>query len=233
MTNCKYVVTQNLDKSKTNFGLLMVEIPYHPQVGDRIDAMNVGDTISIILDTKKKLLLATINGGELKEMIRNIPIRSSIKYRLCVDLPDKGDSVSIIDFVADDVESDHDSKKRKLDVMDFTNIQMEQPANKKRKLNDDVKVQCDYKGVPEIFRKYKWLYMDCEELTDDGRQRIINFLSGKYMRNDVENEDILLKKVESIDGSKKVTKMTVFRMCFKVKKWKKVCISRKLAVAKK
>eukprot|EP01084_Bolivina_argentea_P104938 187855_1 len=136
----------------------------------------------------------------------------------------------------------NNEKKRKFEILDLTQYDTSQSVTnnesitKKRKLNEDSNTETvsniDFKGVPLKFRNYKWLYCGSDQLTDDGRKKIINFLSGCYKREDVEKEDVLLKRVEMMDGNQKIVKDTVFRMCFKIKKWKKICIKRKVNVKK-
>eukprot|EP01084_Bolivina_argentea_P042134 77727_1 len=113
-------------------------------------------------------------------------------------------------------KEEKETKKRKLELL---NDEKELEA-KKMKLSNMEK-ECDYKGVPEAFRCYKWLYIDCNELSDEGRNKIVKYLKGKYTRNDMDSEDIVLKTFEINNVKQKVSKKSVFRMLFKDKKWKK------------
>ena len=118
-------------------------------------------------------------------------------------------------------ESIHcDSKKRKLNDNDNDN-----KINKAKDI--ETNEQVDYKGVPPHLRKFKWLYID-SALTDEGRVKIIKFLTGKYMRSDVEHEDVLLTRAEVEDGLKRILEETVFRMFFVAKIWKRVSVRRML-----
>eukprot|EP01083_Nonionella_stella_P265067 898374_1 len=99
------------------------------------------------------------------------------------------------------------SKKRKL----------KQSDRKKRKIN--IKESTDkYKGVPDALRKFEFLYLDCDELTDENRSKIIRYMTGKYTKDNAESEDILL----SIKQDSKHKTKSIFRMLFKTKKWKRI-----------
>eukprot|EP01084_Bolivina_argentea_P269814 458662_1 len=82
--------------------------------------------------------------------------------------------------------------------------------------------------IPMNLRSYTFLYRKCNALTKDSRAKIILFLTGKYMRNDTEKEDIVWNKTKLAMQSTPCTiKESVFRMLFKARKWKKVTIKRK------
>ena len=85
----------------------------------------------------------------------------------------------------------------------------------------------DYKGVPEPLRKFKWLYIE-SALTDEGRIKIIKFLTGKYTRKDVEKEDVLLTTAQVKEGGKRQIEESVFRMFFDTKRWRRVSVRRSL-----
>ena len=87
------------------------------------------------------------------------------------------------------------------------------------------KEKVDYKGVPEHLRKFKWLYVD-NALTDKGRIKIIKFLNGRYTRNDVEQEDILLTRAQVKKEGKSQIEESVFRMFFDTKRWRRVSVRR-------
>eukprot|EP01083_Nonionella_stella_P045311 121750_1 len=126
-----------------------------------------------------------------------------------------------------------ESKKRKLEEIETSDSsnKNEEPSTKKRRMNDD------FKGVPEILREYKWLYQDCDALTQEGRQKIIDYFMGEYTKKDVETEDVLLKRNMSVERNESKTSYTVttdsvFRMCFQTKRWRKVCVRTKKPLLK-
>ena len=80
-------------------------------------------------------------------------------------------------------------------------------------------------GIPMQLHKFKWLYADCNQLTQDGRGKIVQYMTGKYSQEGVEKEDVLLNRVDEGEG---VIKDSVFRMLFKTKNWKKVTLKRRL-----
>jgi len=121
------------------------------------------------------------------------------------------------------VEAERKEMERKRSFLEMDSEEKVQPDSKRRKLNDntitsvDNRDNVDYKGVPVQLRKFKWLYEE-SMISDEDRKRIIDYMTGKYKREDVESEDVVLKE-ESELGKK-----TVFRMCFKTKTWKKIVI---------
>eukprot|EP01083_Nonionella_stella_P053955 142568_1 len=79
-------------------------------------------------------------------------------------------------------------------------------------------------GIPKELREFKWLYRDCNALTKETRDKIVSFMMGKYGRNDVEVENVILNEIQE---NQMVTKQYVFRMFFKTKKWKKLCVMKR------
>eukprot|EP01084_Bolivina_argentea_P269812 458659_1 len=78
-------------------------------------------------------------------------------------------------------------------------------------------------GIPKKLQKYKFLFHQCNVLTNRSREKIISFLTGKYMRNDVDSEDIVLNRIEEVKQSNEIKVIeSIFRMFFKLKKWKPV-----------
>merc|ERR1712228_926975 len=77
-------------------------------------------------------------------------------------------------------------------------------------------------GIPTNLRRFTWLHTDCNELTQQNREKIVAFMTGKYTATDVEKEDVLLKRV--VDVANGLTKDTVFRMMFASKNGKKSCL---------
>ena len=63
-----------------------------------------------------------------------------------------------------------------------------------------------------------WLYNDCNMLNDDGRKTIVDFMLGRYTKDDVDTEEVILNR--EVNGN--CTKDTVFKMLFKERKWKKI-----------
>eukprot|EP01084_Bolivina_argentea_P269813 458661_1 len=90
------------------------------------------------------------------------------------------------------------------------------------------KERIDAMGIPMNLRNYTFLYRNCNTLTKDSREKIILFLTGKYMRNDIETEDIVWNRTKlGMQSTTFAIKESVFRMLFKARKWKKVTIKRK------
>ena len=81
-------------------------------------------------------------------------------------------------------------------------------------------------GIPTNLHQFKWLYENCNQLTQQNREKIVSFMTGQYSQDGVEKEDILLNR--TVDAEKGVTKDSVFRMMFASKKWKKVVLSRRV-----
>ena len=83
------------------------------------------------------------------------------------------------------------------------------------------KPRVDYMGVPEQLRKpqYEWLWDPTNELQPSGRQTIIKYILGKYMRDDVESEDFFLSQVGDVK--------TVIRLKYRDRTWGKVKIRRR------
>eukprot|EP01084_Bolivina_argentea_P057894 105726_1 len=64
-----------------------------------MNKVSTGDYVTMILDTKQKMFFAKKNDGEIKCLMKNLPAARHVKYRLQIRLSDKGDKVSIIDFL--------------------------------------------------------------------------------------------------------------------------------------
>merc|ERR1712154_251472 len=81
-------------------------------------------------------------------------------------------------------------------------------------------------GIPINLHRFKWLHTNCNELTQQNRQKIVAFMTGKYTADNVEKEDVLLNR--SVDEQNGITKDSVFRMMFASKKWKKIVLSKRI-----
>ena len=66
-------------------------------------------------------------------------------------------------------------------------------------------------GIPERFRKHKWLYENCDGLQQEGRDKIIRYLRGKYVPTAAESDVIVLRVINATDESQR-TSRRVFQM---------------------
>lgn len=94
-----------------------------------------------------------------------------------------------------------------------------QQEEKKKDNRDPLEVKLISMGIPKQLHKMTWLYENCNALTQENREKIVKFLTGKYSKDGVEKEEIVLHKNVISDTE---TTESVFRMMFKDKKWKKV-----------
>eukprot|EP01083_Nonionella_stella_P209087 758212_1 len=118
-------------------------------------------------------------------------------------------------------EEEKESKKNEEDGLMALDVPQNEENEKKKK--DELKwIEM---GIPKQLHKFTWLHSNCNELTQENRQKIVEFLTGKYTKEGMEKEDVLLNR--SIDLEKGVTKDGIFRMFFDTKKWKKNCIVEK------
>eukprot|EP01084_Bolivina_argentea_P009507 17751_1 len=77
-------------------------------------------------------------------------------------------------------------------------------------LNNFEKQRLDAMGISSNLQQHKFLYIQCNKLTDQYRERIMLFITGKYTRTDEEQEDVVLNELKSNDG----IIQSVFRMFF-------------------
>eukprot|EP01083_Nonionella_stella_P025913 71355_1 len=118
----------------------------------------------------------------------------------------------IINLCLQNIQKGGLDRKRKHEG-DDTN---EPPTKKQRADTHSNDPKTDY------LSKYKWLTQDCNQLNEESRNKIISYLNGKYIKNDVDKEDVLINKRVDEKG---LIRKSVFRMLFKERKWKKVAIT--------
>ena len=120
------------------------------------------------------------------------------------------------------------SNKRKRDNIVVIGDEM-MPKGKKQKLdsnteNDEERNKLIKMGIPSQLHKYKWLYQNCNELNQESRDKIVNFMLGKYMKQDEEMEEILINRELT---SNDITTDVVVKLLFKERRWTKVIRKRK------
>ena len=69
-------------------------------------------------------------------------------------------------------------------------------------------------GIPKQLHKLKWLYENCNALTQENREKIVKFLTGKYTKEGVDKEEIVLHRNVVSETTTYRNKKTVFRMMF-------------------
>merc|ERR1712228_815310 len=97
-------------------------------------------------------------------------------------------------------------------------------TEKKEEIDPEVQKLIDL-GIPIKLHSFKWLYTNCNQLTQQNREKIVAFMTGQYTMDNVEKEDVLLNRM--VDTQSGITKDSVFRMMFASKKWKKVVLSKR------
>merc|ERR1712154_239882 len=108
------------------------------------------------------------------------------------------------------------------------NVQTTQQVKKVevKKVVDPEEERLNGLGIPKALHKFKWLHTDCNQLSVENRQKIVQYLTGKYTKEGVEKEDVLLHR--TVEAATGIIKDSVFRMMFATKNWKKVVLKKRI-----